>query len=69
MRRMSKPVAPCKDCGGRYVGCHSECEKYLRFLKLNEEYKAVKYAEVEKDTPTTVYFKRLEKDKKRKRRN
>lgn len=23
--------SPCKDCGSRYVGCHSDCEKYKDF--------------------------------------
>lgn len=29
----------CKDCIERHVGCHSTCEKYLEFLKKNEEEK------------------------------
>lgn len=35
--------APCKDCPDRYVGCHSQCEKYQAFHKEREaflEYKA-----------------------------
>ena len=23
--------APCKDCEGRHVGCHSECRLYIDF--------------------------------------
>ena len=26
--------APCKDCQRRYLGCHSECEDYIKY---NEE--------------------------------
>ena len=27
----------CKDCGDRYVGCHSVCERYSEFRKFVEE--------------------------------
>lgn len=27
-------TVPCKDCGKRYLGCHSECKDYIEF---NEE--------------------------------
>ena len=30
--------APCKDCPDRFVGCHSQCEKYIAFQKYREEY-------------------------------
>lgn len=26
---MPPPRFPCRDCTDRYVGCHSECEKYI----------------------------------------
>lgn len=26
----------CKDCKDRYIGCHSDCERYKNF-KLNRE--------------------------------
>lgn len=32
--------APCKGCLNRYVGCHSECKKYLDFKKELEKAKA-----------------------------
>ena len=25
--------APCKDCENRFVGCHSQCEKYQEYNK------------------------------------
>ena len=25
---INKSLFPCKNCGDRYVGCHSSCEKY-----------------------------------------
>lgn len=39
---MIKPIAPCKDCTDRYVGCHVDCEKYNDFVRKNEIYKAEK---------------------------
>ena len=27
----------CKGCTERYVGCHSNCEKYKDFLQRNED--------------------------------
>lgn len=24
-------TAPCKNCKDRYLGCHSECEKYIAY--------------------------------------
>lgn len=34
--------SPCKNCKERFVGCHSNCEKYNQFRKDLEEYKAKK---------------------------
>ena len=28
---MTKPVAPCKDCRKREIGCHAKCKKYNKF--------------------------------------
>lgn len=28
---------PCKGCEDRSMSCHSTCEKYLDFKKLNDE--------------------------------
>ena len=28
---MKKPLAPCKDCTNRCVGCHIVCDKYIQF--------------------------------------
>ena len=25
--------SPCKDCGNRYLGCHSECGKYTLYKR------------------------------------
>ena len=25
------PDAPCKDCKGSYIGCHSKCEDYITY--------------------------------------
>lgn len=37
-----KPIAPCKDCTDRCIGCHIDCEKYNDFVRKNEIYKAEK---------------------------
>lgn len=29
-------LSPCKDCPDRYLGCHSECEKYIAYDILND---------------------------------
>lgn len=36
-------LSPCKDCPDRYLGCHSECEKYIEFQKSRAEEKARMY--------------------------
>lgn len=30
---MKRPIAPCKDCDSRSIGCHAVCEKYIKFNK------------------------------------
>ena len=48
-----KTMGPCKDCPDRYVGCHSKCDKYikwkeqeqLRKLATSELYKTQREAE------------------------
>lgn len=37
---MAKPLSPCKDCEKRQVGCHSECEEFLKFRKRLGAYKS-----------------------------
>lgn len=37
--------APCKVCKDRIVGCHSKCEKYLKFKEENiDESRKIKSA-------------------------
>ena len=31
--------APCKGCEERQVGCHSQCERYLSYVKMKDEQK------------------------------
>lgn len=33
----------CKDCQKRYVGCHAECESYIRYAKWREEQNKTNY--------------------------
>lgn len=37
---MAQCKSPCKNCGDRFVGCHSTCERYQQFFVLNEQRKA-----------------------------
>lgn len=30
-------VSPCKDCLDRYLGCHSDCEKYITWKDVHEK--------------------------------
>lgn len=32
------PIAPCKDCTKRYIGCHAKCQEYLTFKKQMDKY-------------------------------
>lgn len=36
------PIAPCKDCTDRHVGCHGKCENYVKWRaekdKIHVEY-------------------------------
>lgn len=34
---MKRVTYPCKGCTERYVGCHSECEKYIEAKKNRTE--------------------------------
>lgn len=34
---MPNPLSPCKGCSERFVGCHSNCEKYKEFTQENDE--------------------------------
>lgn len=54
-------ISPCKDCPGRRLHCHSECDKYKVFKsRKDEENKRIrqekKKYEYEKET-----YKRLKK--------
>ena len=33
----TKRYEPCKGCAERYIGCHSDCEKYAVYRKLFDE--------------------------------
>lgn len=34
---MKNTTYPCKGCTDRYVGCHSECKKYIEVKKRDME--------------------------------
>lgn len=50
---MKKPIAKCKDCHNRKVGCHSTCEEYKKFLQENEEWKKMIGSEKEREMAVT----------------
>lgn len=35
----TRPIAPCRDCTERFVGCHIQCEGYKQFKDMIELYK------------------------------
>ena len=35
---MSMPLAPCKDCNMRSVGCHANCDRFVQFKKEMKEF-------------------------------
>ena len=39
---MNKPIAPCRGCPDREVGCHSICEKYLAYDAENKIFREEK---------------------------
>lgn len=34
----TKKDNPCKDCPDRHIGCHSDCERYLAWRKVYDEW-------------------------------
>lgn len=38
----------CQDCNERTATCHSHCEKYKKFLKINEKHKKLRKSAEEK---------------------
>lgn len=34
---MASIQSPCLNCSDRKVGCHSKCDKYLKFVKEKDE--------------------------------
>ena len=38
---------PCKDCQERELNCHSVCEDYISYKKLNQDILDLKHKEIE----------------------
>lgn len=57
--------APCKDCPDRYVGCHSQCEKYIAFQKYREDYLKYKHEQnrLQDDLWKTSRFSKYKKNR------
>lgn len=52
---------PCKDCGERESGCHSQCERYKAYTFYHEEIKRQQRLENLSKTLMFEGFKRIEK--------
>lgn len=46
---MSKPVAPCKTCEKREVGCHAKCEDYGEYVEKRSAWVRLVNANKDKD--------------------
>ena len=53
---MSMTIYSCKDCGDRFPGCHSNCERYLADKAKHDEMKAK--IEFEKKIDAGLYKQR-----------
>jgi hypothetical protein len=42
--------APCFNCGDRFVGCHSKCDKYKEFSDSRNVNRDVRLQEIDVDT-------------------
>lgn len=42
--------APCFNCDGRFVGCHSKCDKYKEFSDSRNVNRDVRLQEIDVDT-------------------
>jgi hypothetical protein len=52
-------LAPCKDCQERHIGCHAECERYIKFKEESAEIEKRRRADVE----AWIDFKEYKKSK------
>lgn len=52
---------PCKNCGDRYVGCHSKCDRYIKSQAENERIKKSIRSKksVDNDVLATAYKRKL----------
>lgn len=56
-------TAPCKDCPDRYLGCHSECERYADFCRELERIRAARKEGSELNAYQSEAYRRLLKRK------
>lgn len=60
--------SPCKDCKNRYLGCHSECEKYIEYKeKKITQGKVLKTQKINAYNVDSYFKTKIEKEKNRKR--
>lgn len=54
----------CKDCTQRYIGCHSDCERYNKEKSDNDKYKAIVQSHKDKINRDRAYVRdALEKNR------
>lgn len=51
---MQSKIKTCKNCTKRHIGCHSDCEEYLREKQANDDFNRLVR---EKKDAEILYFK------------
>lgn len=52
----TKKDNPCKDCPDRHVGCRSDCERYLAWKKVYDEWNSKVFNERSKSRAVDKYL-------------
>lgn len=60
---------PCKGCNDRFVGCHSNCDRYAQYKNdLNNRNKNIREQKQIRDNLTSAMFETINKNNKNKSR-
>ena len=52
----TKKDNPCKDCPDRHIGCHLDCERYLAWRKVYDEWNSKVFNERSKSRAVDKYL-------------
>lgn len=55
--------APCYRCEDRYLGCHSDCDRYKAFCREREEIRKARLKESEFTNYKCAHYGKLSHDK------